>query len=31
MTVRVVEWKKPYTWGTAIEITPDKVISYVIN
>ena len=27
MTVRVVEWKKPYTWGTAIEITPDKVIN----
>lgn len=27
MTVRAVEWKKPYTWGTAIEITEDKVIN----
>lgn len=27
MTVRVVEWKKPYTWGKAIEITEDKVIN----
>lgn len=27
MTVRVVEWKKPYTWGKAIEITDDKVIN----
>ena len=27
MTVRAVEWKKPYTWGTAIEIDENKVIS----
>ena len=27
MTVRVVEWKKPYTWGTAIDIDENKVIS----
>ena len=27
MTVRIVEWKKPYTWGDAIEITDDKVIN----
>ena len=27
MTVRVVEWKKPYTWGKAIEVTDDKVIN----
>ena len=27
MTVRAVEWKQPYTWGTAIEITEDKVIN----
>lgn len=27
MTVRAVEWKKPYTWGIAIEITEDKVIN----
>lgn len=27
MTVRAVEWKKPYTWGKAIEITEDKVIN----
>lgn len=27
MAVRVVEWKKPYTWGIAIEITEDKVIN----
>ena len=27
MTVRAVEWKKPYTWGKAIEIDEDKVIS----
>lgn len=27
MTVRAVEWKKPYRWGKAIEITEDKVIN----
>ena len=27
MTVRAVEWKLPYTWGKAIEITEDKVIN----
>lgn len=27
MTVRAVEWKKPYTWWKAIEITEDKVIN----
>ena len=27
MTVRAVEWKKPYTWGTAITIDENKVIS----
>ena len=27
MTVRAVEWKQPYTWGTAIEIDENKVIS----
>ena len=27
MTVRAVEWKKPYTWGKAIEIDENKVIS----
>ena len=27
MTVRVVEWKKPYTWGQAIDIDENKVIS----
>ena len=27
MTVRVVEGKQPYTWGTAIEIDENKVIS----
>ena len=27
MTTRIVEWKKPYTWGTAIEIDENKVIS----
>jgi len=27
MTVRAVEWKKPYTWGIWIEITEDKVIN----
>lgn len=27
MATRVVEWKKPYTWGKAIEITDEKVIN----
>lgn len=27
MAVRVVEWKLPYTWGKAIEIDENKVIS----
>lgn len=27
MTVRAVEWKKPYTWWIAIEVTEDKVIN----
>ena len=27
MTVRAVEWKKPYKWWKAIEITEDKVIN----
>jgi hypothetical protein len=27
MATRVVEWKKPYTWGKAIEIDENKVIS----
>lgn len=27
MTVRAVEWKKPYTWGTAITVDENKVIS----
>ena len=27
MAVRVVEWKKPYTWGKAIEVTDEKVIN----
>lgn len=27
MAVRAVEWKKPYTWGKAIEIDENKVIS----
>lgn len=27
MTVRAVEWKKPYTWWKAIEIDENKVIS----
>lgn len=27
MTTRIVEWKLPYTWGTAIEIDENKVIS----
>ncbi len=28
MVVRAVEWKKPYTWGTAITVDPEtKVIS----
>ena len=27
MTVRAVEWKNPYTWGKAIEIDENKVIS----
>ena len=31
MTVRAVEWKKPYTWGTAIEITEDKVINLLLR
>lgn len=27
MATRLVEWKKPYTWWKAIEITKDKVIN----
>ena len=27
MTTRVVEWKKPYTWWTAITVDENKVIS----
>lgn len=27
MATRIVEWKKPYTWGKAIEIDENKVIS----
>lgn len=27
MATRIVEWKKPYTWGDAINIDEDKVIS----
>ena len=27
MATRIVEWKKPYTWGQAIEVTEDKVIN----
>lgn len=27
MATRIVEWKKPYTWWEAIEITKDKVIN----
>ena len=27
MTVRAVEWKKPYTWGKGIDIDENKVIS----
>lgn len=27
MATRVVEWKKPYTWWIAIEVTDDKVIN----
>ena len=27
MATRIVEWKKPYTWWKAIEITEDKVIN----
>lgn len=27
MAVRVVEWKKPYTWGKAITVDENKVIS----
>ena len=31
MTVRIIEWQVPYTWGTAIEITPDKVINLLLR
>lgn len=31
MPVRAVEWKKPYRWGTAIEITEDKVINLLLR
>jgi len=31
MPVRAVEWKNPYTWGTAIEITEDKVINLLLR
>lgn len=31
MTVRLIEWQVPYTWGTAIEITPDKVINLLLR
>lgn len=31
MVVRAVEWKKPYRWGTAIEITEDKVINLLLR
>jgi hypothetical protein len=27
MATRIVEWKKPYTWWQAIEVTEDKVIN----
>jgi hypothetical protein len=27
MATRIVEWKKPYTWWEAIEVTKDKVIN----
>lgn len=27
MATRIVEWKKPYTWWKAIEVTEDKVIN----
>lgn len=31
MATRVVEWKKPYTGGVAIEITKDKVINLLLR
>lgn len=31
MTVRLIEWQVPYTGGTAIEITPDKVINLLLR
>lgn len=31
MTVRLIEWQVPYTWGTAIEITADKVINLLLR
>jgi hypothetical protein len=31
MTVRIVEWQLPYTWGTGIEITTDKVINLLLR
>lgn len=31
MAVRIVEWQLPYTWGTGIEITTDKVINLLLR
>lgn len=31
MTVRLIEWQVPYTGGTAIEITADKVINLLLR
>ena len=31
MATRIVEWQKPYSWGTAIEIDSDKVISLLLR
>ena len=31
MAVRIVEWKLPYTWGTGIEVTTDKVINLLLR
>lgn len=31
MAVKIVEWEKPYTWGTAIEVTANKVINLLLR
>lgn len=31
MAVKIVEWEKPYTWWTGIEITANKVINLILR